>query len=208
MFHALPSGKYSVRLRGLGHVTVFCNMETDGGGWTVFQRRMDGSVDFYRNWTDYRSGFGDLLSEFWLGNENLHYLLNQGAYGMRMDMVDFVGTTGFVKYSSVAVANESSNYRIELSGYSGNVADCFTDANEGRIHNMQFTTYDVDNDAKIGNCAVMFKGGWWYNACHCTNPNGLYLPENTDTPSKGIYHAFWSNTNKVLKLIRLMVKRV
>ena len=42
-------------------------MDTDGGGWVVFQRRMDGNEDVYCNWTDYVKGFGDLNGEFWLG---------------------------------------------------------------------------------------------------------------------------------------------
>ena len=52
---------------------VYCDMESDGGGWTVYQRRQDGSEDFYRDWDDYVSGFGDLTGEFWLGLEKIYY---------------------------------------------------------------------------------------------------------------------------------------
>nr|XP_034316491.1 ficolin-2-like [Crassostrea gigas] len=116
----LPSGLYRVRLPYIGHVTVFCEMEKDGGGWTVFQRRQDGSEDFYRTWTEYKNGFGNLGSEFWLGNDKLHNLLSQGTYEMRMDMEDFDNQTRYVKYSSFNVGNESSKYTV-TSGFSGDV---------------------------------------------------------------------------------------
>nr|XP_014347015.1 PREDICTED: tenascin-X [Latimeria chalumnae] len=48
-------------------VQIFCDMETDGGGWIVFQRRMNGKTNFWRKWWDYAVGFGNLTEEFWLG---------------------------------------------------------------------------------------------------------------------------------------------
>ena len=51
--------------------SVFCDMENNNGGWTVIQRRSDGSVDFFKNWVDYKFGFGSLENEFWLGNDKI-----------------------------------------------------------------------------------------------------------------------------------------
>ncbi|KAJ8049910.1 Fibrinogen-like protein A [Holothuria leucospilota] len=66
---------------------VFCNMSIDGGGWTVFQRRNSGATGFYRNWASYKNGFGDIQDEFWLGNDKLHYMTQQGTYELRVDFV-------------------------------------------------------------------------------------------------------------------------
>ena len=66
-------------------------MTTDGGGWTVLQRRLDGSADFDRGWESYKNGFGDLNGEFWLGNDNLHRLTAVGDVTMRVDLEDFEG---------------------------------------------------------------------------------------------------------------------
>ncbi|MEE6460724.1 hypothetical protein FKM82_001085, partial [Ascaphus truei] len=87
---------------------VYCDM-SEGGGWTVFQRRSDGSQDFYRNWDDYKQGFGDYSSakgEYWLGNDNLHYLTRQGDYTLRIDLVDFEGQRRFAQYKSFRVGGE------------------------------------------------------------------------------------------------------
>ncbi|KAG3288312.1 ficolin-1, transcript variant X2 [Ictidomys tridecemlineatus] len=72
------SGWYTIYLSSCQPLTVLCDMHTDGGGWTVFQRRLDGSVDFYRDWAAYKQGFGSQLGEFWLGNDNIQALTTQG----------------------------------------------------------------------------------------------------------------------------------
>ncbi|RLV62300.1 hypothetical protein DV515_00019457, partial [Chloebia gouldiae] len=84
------SGIYSVlpSVRGIP-VEVLCEMDTEGGGWTVIQRRQDGSVDFNRTWNEYKEGFGDLNGEFWLGNDNIHRMTSQGEYSLRIDLEDW-----------------------------------------------------------------------------------------------------------------------
>ncbi|XP_071837570.1 fibrinogen-like protein A isoform X1 [Apostichopus japonicus] len=166
---------------------VFCNM-TDGGGWTVFQRRVDGSVDFYRNWTSYKEGFGDPSHEFWLGNDKLSHLTNQGDYEIRIDMVNKHGNPYYAKYDLFRVNDESDNYKLsELGAYSGTAyTDHRLDEAGLEYHrNQAFSTYDRDNDIyKGGNCAVMYHGAWWYNNCHRSNLNGDYHTVE-DNPNQG-----------------------
>uniref|UniRef100_A0A8W8P6N4 Fibrinogen C-terminal domain-containing protein n=1 Tax=Magallana gigas TaxID=29159 RepID=A0A8W8P6N4_MAGGI len=202
-----PSGHYQVWLRNLGHVTVYCDMVTDGGGWTVFQRRHDGSQDFNRTWIEYKNGFGNMSLEFWLGNEKLHYLLSQGTNEMRMDMKDFTNEKRYVKYSSFNVGNEFSNYTVTLSGFSGDVDDCFT-GTAMPINNMMFTTQDRDNDMFAENCAELSASGWWHNNCNCANPNGLYLSGETALHDKGIIYGPWLGFSYSLKFTELKVRRL
>ncbi|XP_066014593.1 ficolin-2-like [Pocillopora verrucosa] len=153
---------------------VLCDMTTDGGGWTIFQRRMDGSVDFYVDWESYKKGFGNLKGEFWLGNDYLHRLTASASMAFRIDMEDYEGDRRFAEYTTFAVANESDNYRVTIDGYRGTAGDSLI-SHTMPIRNMRFTTKDKDNDVhNSGNCALDYKGGWWYKSCHNANPNGLY----------------------------------
>ena len=69
-------------------LTARCDMETEGGGWMVIQRRVpDGTVNFTRNWSDYENGFGDLEGEFWYGLRNIHHLTTRDDVELRIDMV-------------------------------------------------------------------------------------------------------------------------
>ena len=125
-------------------------METDGGGWTVFQRRKDGSVDFYRNWVDYEEGFGDLNGEFWLGLSKIHRLTQDGTdYTLRVDLEDFENETRYAKYSTFNIGDNTTDYTITVGGYSGDAEDSLA------YHNgRKFTTKDRDNDQYFLNCAV------------------------------------------------------
>ena len=94
-------------------------MTTHGGGWTVFQRRQDGSEDFYRGWSDYKAGFGDLNNEFWLGLDKLHRLTKSGQDVLRVDLMDFNDAQRYAEYGTFSVADESDKYRLNIGTYSG-----------------------------------------------------------------------------------------
>ena len=102
---------------------VLCDMTTDGGGWTIFQRRMDGSVDFYVDWESYKKGFGNLEGEFWLGNDYLHRLTASANMVFRIDMEDYKNDRRFAEYTTFAVADESHNYQVTIDGYRGTAGD-------------------------------------------------------------------------------------
>ncbi|KXJ14090.1 Ryncolin-2, partial [Exaiptasia diaphana] len=164
------NGEYTVNPDNQRSFQVYCDMTTDGGRWTVFQRRKDGSVDFYRNWQQYKTGFGNLNGEFWLGNDYIHRLTARAPSSLRVEIEDWEGTQIYAKYGSFSVGDESDKYRLSVGGYSGTAGDSMAFHN-----NRAFTTKDRDNDGTGGNCAVMRTGAWWYYHCANSNLNGKYL---------------------------------
>ena len=121
------NGLYIINPDGGKPMQVLCDMTTDGGGWTVFQRRLDGSVDFYLDWVSYKKGFGNLNGEFWLGNDNLHRLTAADDVTLRVDLEDFDGNITYAKYTTFKVADESDKYRLLVGGYSGTAGDSMSD---------------------------------------------------------------------------------
>ena len=85
----------------------------------MFQKRQDGSVDFFRGWNDYKKGFGNLNGEFWLGLDKIHRLTASNSNILRVDLEATPGTILFAQYSSFNVANEKAKYQLGLGSYSG-----------------------------------------------------------------------------------------
>ena len=184
------SGVYNVNPDSKGAFPVYCDMTTDGGGWTVFQRRQDGSQDFYLGWSEYKAGFGQLTGEFWLGLDKIHRLTASRPSELRVEVGDWSGGRAYAKYSSFGVGDEQSLYQLSVGSYSGSAGDSLAYQN-----NMKFSTKDRDNDQWSENCAVSYTGAWWYNHCHHSNLNGQYLG-NTES-SKG---ARWHHYKRSLSL--------
>ncbi|XP_063791889.1 ficolin-1-A-like [Pseudophryne corroboree] len=151
---------------------VMCDMESDGGGWIVFQRRSDGSVNFNRNWESYKRGFGNQWSEFWMGNDHIHSLTSKGNFELRVDLEDFDNNRVYAIYQGFRLGGESEKYTLYLGNYTtGDAGDSLS------MHrNHRFTTSDSDNDqSKAFNCALIYSAPWWHRSCFDSSLNGEYL---------------------------------
>ncbi|CAK8691660.1 unnamed protein product [Clavelina lepadiformis] len=114
-------------------------------GWTVFQRRFNGSVNFQRNWADYKSGFGSMDGEYWLGLDKVHAITRGRGCKLRVDLWDFTNDHRFAEYSMFSVEDESDLYRLHIGGYSGTAGDSMASGSNSH-NNQRFSTYNVDND--------------------------------------------------------------
>ncbi|XP_052085238.1 fibrinogen-like protein 1 [Mytilus californianus] len=198
------SGIYKINPTGC-EFSVFCDMETAGGGWTVFQRRLDNSTNFYRGWSTYEKGFGNLQREFWLGNKYINAISSSGNYKLYIELEDFDGNKKYAEYDLFSVGDAASNYILSVSGYSGNST---ADDSFSKYHNgMEFSTFDKDNDQWEGNCAKLGDGGWWYKRCLRSNLNGLYLGGKTNNNNNGIIWWSWHGRYYSLKSTKMIIKR-
>ena len=180
-------------------VPAFCDMETDGGGWTVIQRRADISPrqEFYLGWAAYREGFGELHAEFWWGLEHLWRTTGprDRRYQLLVQLADFDGERRTAGYQQFRVASEADGYRLSVANYSGDAGDSFS------YHNgKKFTTKDRDHDDRSDNCAVTFEGAGWYASCYRNNINGQYL--------SGVKWNAWRGDRYSLKEVELKIRPI
>ncbi|KAG8512579.1 Angiopoietin-2 [Galemys pyrenaicus] len=223
------SGTYTLTFpNSTEKVKAFCDMETGGGGWTVIQRRKDGSVDFQRTWKEYKVGFGDPAGEHWLGNEFVSQLTSRQRYVLRIRLEDWEGGEAHGLYEHFSLAGEDLNYsvglagtgspearaghwlalrgprsRIHLKGLTGTAGKVSSISQPGN----SFSTKDADNDKCVCKCSRMLTGGWWFDACGPSNLNGMYYPQRQSTNKfNGIKWYYWRGSGYSLKATSMMIR--
>ncbi|XP_023651339.2 tenascin-like isoform X4 [Paramormyrops kingsleyae] len=195
------SDLYTIYMGGEGSqpVQVFCDMVTDGGGWIVFLRRQNGKLNFFRNWKNYTAGFGNINDEFWLGLANLHKITTSGKYELRVELRDR-GETAYALYDDFSVTDPRSRFKIQVGSYSGTAGDSLS-----YHHGRPFSTYDNDNDIAVTNCALSYKGAFWYKNCHRVNLMGRY---GDNSHSKGVNWYHWKGHEHSIEFAEMKIRPV
>lgn len=169
------SGVYRLAVNGSSdqHVQVYCEMEEFGGGWTVFQKRLDGSVNFNRSWSDYKNGFGSVSGEHWLGLETLHDLTTRNHHELLILLDSFNGTSNYERYSGIVVDGEWQKYKLFLNGSGTGTAGDSLFVYRGEI----FVTYDVQSASYL-DCAKQLASGFWHYSCSTSDQRLLNVGFN------------------------------
>ncbi|KAF3699341.1 Tenascin-N [Channa argus] len=165
------SGRYTIHINNNRSkpLDVYCDMDTDGGGWLVLQRRNTGKLDFMKRWRQYVEGFGNMTDEFWIGLDKIYELTNTPTqYELRFD-VGLGSERAYAVYDNFKIAPVNQKFKLTIGKYSGTAGDAMT-YHQGR----PWTTVDSDNDIALGNCALNHRGAWWYKNCHLANLNGKW----------------------------------
>ncbi|KAL1404773.1 hypothetical protein pipiens_005230 [Culex pipiens pipiens] len=199
----LPLSTVSVPVVCETNSSAFSNFESDtaGGGWLVFQQRLDGSVNFGRSGSEYRGGFGtvDPRSEFWLGLEVLHQLTKNAHYELVIELRDENGHYGYARYSQFVVAGEADRYKLTtLGSYTGTIGSQLVISRNEPFYARD----DVNSGDGSASCGWNHGGGWWYYECRHSMLNGPF--KRNDSTRKGI---FWKEFADAATYSRMMIRR-
>ena len=197
------SGVYTVTLTpddATTNTEAYCDMTTDGGGWTVFQRHMSDEVSFNQSWDAYKLGFGSINANFWWGNEKLALSVNDARfYDLRFDLFDWAGAHRYAKYAQFRVFGEQDNYRLNFGAYSGNAGNSLAAHN----NNRQFSTPDRDNDVAEWNCANGTQSGFWFGWCSYVLVNSPYSSSSDVEAWQGLVWLAWHGSTYSLQRVEM-----
>nr|XP_015830565.2 angiopoietin-related protein 4 [Nothobranchius furzeri] len=201
------SGVYTIQPLHSEHFNVFCEMTADGG-WTVIQRRQDGSVDFDQPWEAYENGFGSLNGEFWLGLDHIHTIAKNGSYVLEIKFSDWGDDSASVRFP-FKLGGKESNYSLRIPD-SGTFSTLESSLGTDAVLGLPFSTSDHDNDHKVDmNCAKHLSGGWWFTNCGRSNLNGRYFqsppPKQRHQRKQGIFWKTWRGRYYPLKSSTMMI---
>ena len=224
------SGPYSIKPnKSSPQFTACCDMETDGGGWTIIQSRVD-NFNFDTKWIHYQNGFGIPCKSHWIGLEKIRSLTQDRLVTsqLRIDLTDFDDNKAFAEYRSFLVGSMKNKYSLHVNGYNQNsTAGDSLEESTG----LRFTTYDSDNDYSyfspgsctpsyrcsctahdctntgFENCASQYNAGWWYDKCfNKASLNGPYSSTESVSSWTGIHWTTWKPATYSLKAVEMKIR--
>ncbi|XP_049732674.1 angiopoietin-related protein 4 isoform X1 [Elephas maximus indicus] len=200
------SGLFQIQPQGSPPFLVNCEMTSDGG-WTVIQRRQDGSVDFDQPWEAYKAGFGDPQGEFWLGLEKVHRITGGHGGRLAVQLQDWEGNAESLKFP-IHLGGEDTAYSLQVTAPVASKLGATAVAPSGL--SLPFSTWDQDHDLRRDkNCAKILSGGWWFGTCSHSNLNGQYfhsIPRQRQQRKKGIFWKTWRGRYYPLQATTMLVQ--
>ncbi|XP_069101560.1 ficolin-3-like [Argopecten irradians] len=181
---------------------VLCDMDTNGGGWTVMQNRFDGSLSFDRTSKQYENNFGNFSGEFWLGLNAVKTMCYDQPCELRVELEDWQGVRKFAAYSNFRIGWWGERFKLTISGYSGTAGDAM-----GDLNGIKFSTFDSDEDmSNTTNCAELGQSGWWYSDCGLSNLNGPFTMDNGTEMVNAMTWWTFHGSNRPLKKSRMLFR--
>nr|XP_045621838.1 fibroleukin-like isoform X1 [Procambarus clarkii]XP_045621839.1 fibroleukin-like isoform X2 [Procambarus clarkii] len=186
-------------------VSAWCDMTTDGGGWTVFLRRdtrVVPAVSFRKDWEAYKTGFGNAATEYWLGTEAVHQLTQPSPQTVGLAATNNQDDHRWALWSTFSVASESTGYQLLVDGYQGESTMGDVLVRHHNISGMKFSTIDRDNDLWEWSCALykINQAGWWYNGCTDVDATSLHSDMSTKYWTPG------DRDREYLRQIQMMIR--
>ena len=171
-------------------------------GWTLIQRRLDGSIGFDRGMQDYLNGFGYPSGEHWIGLTNIRAITiqrNVAFFGkavrpaIRIDLEDWDGIKNFIEHESFTISPGISGFHIHLLGVRYGMLGM--DVLGGEIA-TDFSTQDRRTGYCRGKwCVGSRTGGWWFGSRLASNLNGVYQKQNETMKHTHMHIKHWDKIN-------------